>query len=260
MEILKDSPICDEDWDLLTKAFNKFFQENNVGEIDQVIRELLIEGKENESERVNLSETIYVCRGFYFDNDFSSYPLQWEKIQLPVGPGLQFSSNREFLKECSITTGLEERIADALMPCERCKGFNETKVDDYIEKNYSQEDFLQELDQTIYIIPEEIIQDGRDDVIWLANIEICKCPEFGYCDSCCQTPLWSEPDCCTICKQFYFCEKCVRDYTAYGSLLECSECSNNLVENLSEYDESVEHEQIGYREGDRDIYDNRDDY
>jgi hypothetical protein len=259
MNIKAHSIVTDEDWIILEKEIEEYIGQNKKSPLMQIMKGTFEMAKESstESERMDLIKQLMALSKS--NSIREKFPIQWIKIPLPVGSGLKFSSNREFLEECFFPIFLEERIADMLIPCKKCKGFNETEVDDYIEKNYSQEDFLQELDETNYIIPEEIIEHGRDDVIWLANVEICKCPDFGHCDSCSQE-MWSEPDCCSICKQFYFCEKCVRDYTAYGSLLECSECSNNLVENLSEYDESVEHEQIGYREGDGDIYDNRDDY
>ena len=69
-----------------------------------------------------------------------------------------------------------------------------------------------------------------------------------------------EPACCTICSEKYFCEKCARKYTEFSDTLECNQCSFEMEEHFADnYDESVEQEHLGYREGDRDIYDTRDD-
>ena len=90
----------------------------------------------------------------------------------------------------------------------------------------------------------------------------CKAVEDDLCTcSGCYADIekWESAQ-CTMCDEAFFCEKCEREYTAFGRLLECDKCSRDLGDNLDQYDESVEREQIGYREGDRDLYDNRDDY
>ena len=84
--------------------------------------------------------------------------------------------------------------------------------------------------------------------------------ENGLCDECGNLEELEDMTSCSICKIVYFCEGCVREITKYNHLLECVSCRDDLAEHLSEYDESVEREQIGHREGGRDPYDNQYDY
>ena len=84
--------------------------------------------------------------------------------------------------------------------------------------------------------------------------------EYLDCSGCSTTiEKWYSAQ-CTMCDEEFFCKRCETEHTAVGALLECEKCHRDLTEHFDQYDESVEREQLGNREGDRDIYDNRDDY